>query len=181
MEDFCGFSLNDTRRKFWSTQPEACGSEQICGDDCSVAGLNFVETAEGRTIATNDYVRGLALNILMTNGFREDRECGYRPSTRGGHWSDSFRKDGGKSGSSFRYIPISYSINETISLIRAHLIKDMSKLIDYGVATKVDVDVTYKGRQRISAVIDIHGHGDEKTNVGMSGTRLKNSWVWDGE
>lgn len=181
MAELCGVTTGELRKPFWVTQPDACGSDEYCRQSCGVSGLKFVDNDEGRTIDTTAYVRGLALNILLTNGRKQDSVCGHKPGSRGGHWSDSFRKDGGTSGSRVRYIPNTYSINETVGLVRAFIAADMQKLVMYGIAVSVDVEVKYAGNNRLACVITINGYGDTSTRVGVSGQRLSNSWVWDSD
>lgn len=182
----CGTPLAGRRRVFWTTQP--CRTQvSDCGDQCADYGLQLecpnapdcVSYAPGRarTIRTTEWVRGLVLNILLTDGRRADTSCGWRPGTRGGHWSDSFRKQSGASGSSIRYLKAHGRVAEAISELLAIVKRDMQKLIDYGVATGVDVIAEYVGGNRAKLSITVYGQDGETTNVGVSGQRSSNSWV----
>ena len=190
----CSPPASRKRRVFWATQP-TCGVSEPCpGEHCYDSGLVLMEahscslgcnspcdrvsTGE-RTIANNDWVRGLILNILLTDGRREDRDCGYRPGTRGGHWSDSFRGDGLSAGSLIRFINADCSVNQAVALAEAQITADMQKLVQWGVAYAVDVTATYRGRGVVDVVIEVTGLGGEVLNVGMSAKRLSNGWVWD--
>lgn len=167
------------RRAFWATQPNACGVDgNKCGDPCGIAGLQIIDNDDGRTFATNDWLRGLVLNILMTDAKLPNTSCGYVPGTQGGHWSESFRGDGQVSGTLVRDLPTSSSIAASVAMAKARLTADMAKLIALGVATSVEVVTTYLGGQRISAEIVVVGQSGEKQRVGLSGSRLENSWVW---
>lgn len=176
----CFTPINGRRRIFWTTQPAACGTYQACLSDCGSTGLlsRVPEGQDGRTFDTNDYVRGLALNILGTDGRRPDTACGYRPGARGGHWSDTFRDDGMNSGTTIRDIPAQNSVQDSLGLIRVYLLQAMQKLVTYGVAQSVDVDVKYIGSNNFEATIKFSGNDGQTSRVGITGTRLENSWVW---
>lgn len=174
----CFVGLADRRQIFWATQPAACGEVNGCFTECGKPGLQINSVGNAKTIAKSDYVRGLALNILLTDARREDTLCGYRPGARGGYWADSFRSDRGYSGSRLRQLTSTGSIRESLALIRAFAEADLSKLIAYGVATSVSVTVEYLGRSAVSLVAVITGQSNDVTRVGVTGTRLSNSWVW---
>lgn len=178
----CNGPVTGRRKLFWTTQPAACGVQTDCVGDCGSSGLlSYVpegRTDNARTFRTNDYVRSLALNILLTDGRKEDKACGYRPGSRGGHWSDSFRTDGLSSGTNVRYLQPQKSINDTVLLVQEHLRVSMQKLVNYGVATAVSVTCTYAGNGIIDAVIIIIGTNGQTSRVGITGSRLENSWVW---
>jgi phage gp46-like protein len=188
MNDCLIAPVTGRRRTFWTTQPclsvvDACGSEcethglvYACSDggDC----INYAPGKQ-RTIVTSDWVRGLALNILLTDGQKDDTPCGWRPNARGGHWSDGYRENAGNSGSRVRYLKahgrIADAIAELITIVR----HDMQKLVSYGVAKSVDVTASYLGSNRAKLEINVFGDGGSSVNVGISGTRIANSWVWN--
>lgn len=185
------------RRIFWATQPDACGVVEECGP-CGVPGLSLVApdgcaTMEcnpaasspcpgvpgPRSIDNTNYVRGLALNILLTDQRREDTECGHRPGERGGHWSDAYRRDGQLSGSRLRNeVPCKGSVNEAVNLIRGYAQADLEKLVRAGVAVRVEVEARYAGNNVIDLDAKIFGMAGDLVTVGISGTRLANGWAW---
>lgn len=174
------------QRIFWTTQPGACGSGAECGVDCGRSGLSVVEAGAAvgealppRTILTSDWVRSLALNILQTNGRSPDTACGYRPGSQGGHWSESFRKDGLKVGTLLRGLPSSASIRDSIVLIRATLIAELHRLVKMNIAKSVEVDVEYLGGNTMSATISIIAPDGTVSRVGMTGARNTNAWAWN--
>ena len=132
-----------------------------------------------RTIANNDYVRSLALNMLMTDARKTDRTCGYRPGAMNGHWSESYITNGGPIGTELRYAPTERSIADSVNTIKAYITATMQKLITYGVALSVEVTAVYKGGNKMAVNIVFTGRSGEKSNVGISGTRMANSWAWD--
>lgn len=166
----------DFRRIFWATKPAAKGADVSCGATCGRPGLMF---ASNGTISNENYVRGLALNILMTNGPRALGACGIRPGQRGGHWSDSFRTDGGYSGATFRYVKPETSVVRTIALIRSFMEKDLQRLVSYGVALSVSVRAERVNGNVVNMIATILGPGGNEMNVGITGTRLKNGWAWE--
>lgn len=178
----CNGPVTGRRKLFWTTQPDACGTTENCFGECGAPGLvSYIplgRTDGGRTFRTNDYVRSLALNILLTDGRHEDVPCGYRPGARGGHWSDSFREDGITSGTNVRYLKPQKSVSDTVKIIQEYLRNSMQKLVRYGVATSVTVECTYAGGGVIDAVIIIFGTDGLTSRVGITGSRLENSWVW---
>lgn len=175
----CTIASADRRRKFWVTQPDSCGDDQSCGVVCGKPGLKSIQTPQGVTFATTDYVRGLAINILLTNGRKPDSSCGTGAGYRGGHWSDAFRTDGQTSGSLLRQVYPRGRISENIAELQAAAQRDLEKLVVYGVATSVDVSVVYKGRNVAELTATILGQNGQSTKVGVSGVRLENSWVWN--
>lgn len=176
----CNVPVQGRRKIFWTTQPDACGVTHHCHNDCGSSGLrSFVPQGQkGRTFATDNYVRGLAINIILTDARKEDRACGYRPGAIAGHWSDSYREDGKGAGTNLRDIPLTYTTSESIQLIQAYMQLSLQKLVDYGVAQSVTVAVKYAGRNNFQADIDIISTDGQNSKVGITGTRMENSWVW---
>lgn len=131
-----------------------------------------------RSFVTSDWLRGLILNILYTDGKNDNTPCGYVPGTQGGHWSESFRKDGQKIGTLVRTIPPQASIRDSIALIKARMVADLNRLIVMKLVSSVVVNTSYLGGNRMLAEIIITGQSGETTRVGLTGARLQNSWVW---
>lgn len=166
------------RRRFWATQPDVCGTSVDCGAECSVSGLSLISSGGGKTIVTSDWVRGLALNILLTDGRSPDKPCGYRPGSQGGHWSESFRTDGEKIGTLVRKLPSAASVRESVALVRATLTAELQRLVTVGIAKSVTVDATYLGGNRMAATINIIAPDGTIVRVGMTGARNSNAWAW---
>lgn len=166
------------RRTFWTTQPEACGAQPddcLMGQECGRPGLQLI----GSSYATGEWLRGLVINILHTDGKLPDSRCGFVPGTQGGHWSESFRSDGQKIGTLIRTIQPQTSIRDALALVKARMIADLSRLVDpMKLALKIDVTTSYLGGNRVQVNIVIVGQSGETTRVGMTGDRLQNSWVW---
>lgn len=180
MTDTCSISNSDRRRIFWTTQPDACGVDFSCGDTCGKPGLQLKSVAGGKSFANNDYVRGLALNILLTDGRREATLCGYRPGSRGGHWADSFREDGQKAGSLLRLADTrGQSVSDSIATLQAFAEADLQKLVISNVATQIKVTMAYAGRGKLSMSVEIIGRAGDVTRVGAIGSQLGNAWVWN--
>lgn len=207
MGQFSSASINSRRRTFWTTQPGGGGfSASECGDAaCGIPSLAFnnidancghcqccpgpainptcetqakVLRASPRSFVTNDWVRSLVLNILMTDGKLPNKACGHRPGAQGGHWSESFRTDKQKIGTLIRATPTTTSIRDAVALIKAQLVSDMSRLIVVGVASSVNVVADYIGGSRMSVNIEVVGQDGALARVGLTGKRLQNSWVW---
>lgn len=177
----CMIGDTERRRTFWTTQP--CESDELCRNTCGASyGTKFVAgNGRGKSIQTNDYVRSLALNILLTSGRRPDAPCGYRPGVRGGHWSDSYRprEYQATSGSLIATLNSHKSIADALSELRALVKFDMQKLVAYKVATNVEVIAEYLGNNAAKLTIKIVGFAGETTNVGATLARVKNSWAWE--
>lgn len=196
-------SAADRRRTFWTTQPGACGSDPSCTGDCGRPGLQYTtsgcgrlqcqccppptvdttcppgeQTPQPRTFVTSDWVRSLVLNILLTNARLPNTACGYRPGAQGGHWSESFRTDGAKSGSNIRNLPKSMNIRDSVALAKATIEADLAKLVKMGIAQSVTVTAEYLGSNVMSADIEIMSPTGIGTRVGLTGNRNGNSWAW---
>lgn len=164
----------DRRRRFWTTQPDICGAQQSCGESCANPGLQLI----GSSFVTDEWVRSLAINILMTDGRKEDIPCGYRPGSQGGHWSESFRQDSQPIGSTIRDMPNAPSIRQSVALARAKLQNDLARLVNMGLAQSVNVETRYLGGNLMSADITITAPDGTNSRVGLTGARNSNTWAW---
>jgi len=121
------------------------------------------------------------INILMTDGRRPETECGYRPGAKNGHWSESFMEPGDANrgvGTLLRYIEPTGSVRESMLLIKEYARDSLQKLVHYGVAVSVDVEAEYAGNNNVNLIARVVGHAGETSQIGVSGTRSKNAWVW---
>lgn len=168
----------DRRRKFWVTQPDACGVNLGCDTECGSPGLALVKTDQGTTIDTSNYVRGIALNILLTDARKDPSTCGNAPGDSRGHWTDSFRSDGLTAGTKLRYLTPQGSFRDSVNQAVAFATADMQKLVAYGIAKTVDVSADIVGGSRVRLNIVINGQLPDVTRVNVTGTRLANSWLW---
>lgn len=177
----CNISTSERRRTFWTTRP--CGVDTLCRNNCgSDYGVRLTAPDNGyRSIETDDFVKSLALNILLTTGRRPDAPCGYRPGARGGHWSDSFRprEYQANAGSLIATLNAHKSIADALAELKALVKFDMQKLVAYKVATAVEVAAEYAGNNAAKLTIKIMGFAGETVNVGATLTRVKNSWAWE--
>lgn len=178
--------LDDTlprRRSFWTTQPDACGTYKDCKDaECGIPGLKYIDETSGRTIATNDWLSSLVLNILNTKARTPSQaRCNPTIAGMGGHWSESYRDDGLYIGTLI-WAEMKYPasrIQDAVKLLNAQLNKDLSKLLQMGVATEVKVETTYKGSNRVEATISITGTAHGETILNLTSERVSsNGWVW---
>lgn len=178
MTAYCETGAGQSRRRpFWASQPAACGEDaDPCRQEseCGRPGLKL----EGSSFATGDWLRGLVINILHTDGKLPADRCGFTPGTQGGHWTESFRSDGQKVGTLIRTIPPQTSIRDALLLIKARMLADLNRLIVMQIALKIEVETFYLGGNRVRVDVVIIGQSGEATKVGMLGDRLKNSWVW---
>ena len=187
------------RRLFWATQPAACGETSECGIACGVPGLVHTNGLYAcgsecdithqpgcprpvlqRSILTGGWVRGLIINMLMTDGKLPDTNCGFKPGTQGGHWSESYIEGGpAVIGTLARAIQPSGTMNESIALIAAYVDATLQRLVQRGVAKSVTVTSRYLGNAKLSIDVIVVGTDDTSSKVGLLGSRLQNSWVWE--
>lgn len=167
---------SDPRRLFWSTQPDGKGTEARCSRVCGKLGLDLMSNG---SIATTDWVRGLALNILNTSARVQDSACGVRPSGVRGFWYETYLDGNDYVGNRLGDIPRNLSINETLALVRAYVAEAMNKLVVRGVASGVEVDVSYVGDNRFTADIAILTNQGVQERVALTTQRNANSWVWN--
>ncbi|MGY2987720.1 phage GP46 family protein [Bradyrhizobium sp. USDA 4508] len=168
------------RRIFWTTRPDVCGGYIQCGVECSIPGLEYQDVEEppgGRTIRNDDKLRSLILNILNTRA-RTDLRC-PSPAAVYGHWSESYRDDGLYIGSRLWNVAAKpyVRITDAVKAIKAAVTADMAKLMVTGVADSVEVDATYRGRNRVDIVITAVARGASHV-LNLSGTYSSDTWVW---
>lgn len=167
------------RRIFWATQPN-CGLYEPCpGVECGVPGLQR-QAGEGNayTIDTAEWVRGLGINMLMTDAARQVPACAMPCGTRGGHWSDAYRGDGESAGTNIRRIAPACSVAEAIASGESELHRTFSKMVAWKVAREVRVAGRYTGHNRFSFDIQIIGESGDAVSINSTGTRLDNAWLW---
>lgn len=184
-------------KTFWTTQPDACGIMEECTSDCGRAGLELYQVNEDdslevqpKTFTTTDWIRGLALNMLLTDARKGTTDCGRRPGSLNGHWSESYIAGAGLStggsisgnpsiGTGLRYINPSIRIQELTQLVQAEVYKTLYKLVTYQVAFKIEVTATYRGRMTILVEATIYTRTGQTANVAVSGAVKDNQWVWN--
>lgn len=191
-------------RRFWATQPNVCPAEPgDCSPACEQPGLSLMVTVDptwqqltcaydgkgglgdgcappitGATISTENYVRGLVINILGTNAAQVPSICGNRPGQRLGYWLDSISDD--KSGSSIRYVPtLGFTTAQAVQFVQMQAQSDLQKLVGYGVANQVTVTASYVGGGTIGLKIIVEGVDDQTTVVNSTMTKISNAWVWN--
>lgn len=165
------------RSLFWATQPDVCGSEEICDTNCGSPGLQL--NSDGDGFVTTNWIRGLIINMLMTDGRKEDNQCGFRPGSQGGHWSSSYIEVGSSDiGTLIRDIPPTGKVNDHVVLVVAYARATLERLVQRGVALSVDVEGRYAGNGRIDLDLIVNGRQDDETRVGLSGSRMENGWIW---
>ena len=165
------------RRIFWTTM-DSCGRYNLCGEECSIPGLKYVDKAEGRTIANDDWIRSLVLNILNTRA-RSDLKC-PTPAGTYGHWSESYRDDNLYIGTRmYNVAEKSYArVMDGVKAIGAAIRSDVGKLIILGLADDVEVDVVYKGRSRVDVTVTIIARSVRRT-LNLAGVYSSDTWIWN--
>lgn len=183
INDRCAPDIQGRRRVFWTTMM-ACDTYNVCGVDCAVPSLKYVDKPEGRTIVNEDWIRSLVLNILNTRA-RSDLKC-PAPLATYGHWSESYRTDGLYNGTRlFNMAEKAYTrIQDGVKAIGAAIRSDVGKLIILGLANDVEVDVVYKRRNRVDVTITIMVNNSALASSGKlvlnaSGTYATDTWVWN--
>ena len=201
----CSFPKDLRTPTFWTTQPDACGSGEDCaGNVCGSLGLAFAKKAdcalgcsccgegpavnndcspppfyeEPKTFVNTNWLRGLALNMLNTNARRADSVCGVRPGALAGHWSESYNANGPRFGTHLRELTPKGSIRELVQAITLELQTTLGKLVTYGVATKVDVAVVYRGNATVSADATLYTTSGLTEMVGLTAKKTGNTWAW---
>lgn len=181
----------ERRKPFWATT--VCGHVDTgCDDLCATVGLRLTPPEDradavpcpggcdtpARSVYTDDYIRGLAYNILLTDGPRQADRCGFRPGLRGGHWSQAYVRPGYTVGSSLRQLQFRGPIRELVPLARAAMRSDLAKLVTAGVVRSIDVTARYLGGNRIALDASLYGDVVDPTLVGVVGARSDYAWLW---
>jgi hypothetical protein len=171
------------RRIFWTTQP-SCGTYPLCGVDCVIPGLVYEDSEEPttlpnvpRTIANNDWLRSLVLNILNTRA-RTDLNC-TTPAAVYGHWSESYAQNGLYIGSTlWNAAAKSYSrISDSVKAINAAIKADMSKLTIQKLADSVDVETVYSRGSTVAVTITVN-LSNTRHVINLSGSIASDTWMW---
>jgi phage gp46-like protein len=135
---------------------------------------------EGATISTDNWLRGLMANMLMTDARLPDNPCGYRPGSQGGHWSESYIDNGPQVvGTLMRTVEPQARVQDVVNLLKQYAQITLQRLVARGAALAVDVDAFYEGSNIFRIDATITGVDNQQTNVSVSGARLSNSWVWE--
>lgn len=176
----CVTSSVGRRKLFWATQPDACDVEESCGGRCGSPGLTLTgNDPDGqRSISTENWLRGLLVNMLMTDGRRPDTPCGYTPIGQGGHWSESYIEDNAGIGTLIRTVSPAKRTSELEAVLSAYAQQTLSKLIGRGVARSVEVKVTYVSGGTFNVEAAVVGVDNLSSRIGLSAQRLENGWVW---
>lgn len=170
----CIPSAAGRRNLFWATQPDAGGSFTHCDGDCGYPG--FVQ--DGSSLVSTDWLRGLIINMLMTDGKEPDTRCGYTAGAQGGHWSESYMTGAAVVGTLIRSIGPQGRVTETTALLKAYAQSTLDRLIERGVASTVECTVAYKGVGRFALDVEVRGVANDLAKVGLTGERLTNGWIW---
>jgi phage gp46-like protein len=172
------------RRVFWTTQPQTCGSYALCGEECVIPGLEYVDSEKPtssrtvpRTIKNTDWLRGLVLNILNTRA-RTDLKC-PTPAGTFGHWSESYRQDGLYVGSTLWNAASKFytRVSDSVKAIEAAIRADMGKLVAMGLVESVTVTASYKSGNRVDVTIAATAKGMQ-SDINLAGTYAAEKWAW---
>jgi phage gp46-like protein len=169
------------RRIFWTTRPEACGTDNLCGIECAIPGLEYKYDDSvidgGRSIGNDEWLESLILNILNTRA-RTDIRCPAPPGVYG-HWSESYRDDKLYIGSTLwnaaekPYMRNADAVRAVATAVRS----DVGKLIVLGIATTVEVEATYRGNNSVAVTIKIVTTTGT-SHLNLSGSFVTETWVW---
>jgi hypothetical protein len=201
LTDPCLVQNEGRRRVFWTTQENACGDYFMCGHECAIPGLEYIDDPKdytgpstaapfgnprsgdvvwpdgGRSIKNTEWILGLILNILNTRA-RTDLRC-PSPAAVYGHWSESYRTDNLWIGSRlWNAAEKSYiRVADSVKAIQAAIQADVGKLIVLGVADSVTVEATYRGRNSVEVTV-VATKTNARHVLNLSGTFVSDTWVW---
>lgn len=176
----CEYPTQARTATFWTTQPDACGDFVNCeGDTCGSIGLSYTAPrTDPRSIVNTGWLRGLAINMLNTDARKPDTLCGMRPGAIAGHWSESYNANGPKVGTHLRELTPKGTLREIIQIVKLELQTTLAKLVTYGVAVKVDVEVEYRGNATLSAIMTLHTTSGTSQSIGLTAKKAGNKWAW---
>jgi phage gp46-like protein len=195
----CNPQLNARRKSFWTTQQ--CKTVDICGRDCGNFGIKYTtkqtDCAQGcdntvqngcaapkeRSLATDNFIKSLLINILMTDGQRPDDECGFAAGSRGGHWSNSYRANAQTIGSNIRSVKAGKTTAANVLALQVEAQKIANKIVSYGVVKSAIATVKYLGGMVYSLDIKYETFNNESSNVGFVGNSItaksKSTFIWN--
>lgn len=176
----CFPSTTQRRTLFWATQPDSCGTDDICGYQCGSPGLTPIN--DGSSLATTDWLRGLMINMLMTDGRPLETACGVQPGAYGGHWTESYITSGPADvGTLVRTVPPQGRVQDGVNLVVAYANATLSRLVARGVASSVEVTGRYAGAGKVEISALARGTSDGDARVQLTGARMANGWIWTNE
>ena len=155
------------RRKFWANQVDNT-------KDCSTSFLDLKRKNNFGFFNTENKVRSLALNILFTDGEKQQTKSGYEVGSRGGHWSTTFT--GAHVGTVWDFSSAKTKTDYAI-LAKSIASNSLQKLILLEIATSIKVDSYYKDNI-LYLDIEIYGVNVPRTKILVQKTPLKNEWIW---
>jgi len=156
---------------FWVTRPAESVGSMDCGD-CAAQKVDWIAAApdeehgnstssftvgDGGAFSTRDYVRGLAMNYLLS-----DAEADVKPDcvdlvSRRGWWMDDWMDDGFRLGSKLWSLQWERTTNETLVRARQYAEEAMRPLVDQKVASGFSVSARYAGANEIVLEIEVRG------------------------
>ena len=165
------------RRYFWTTRVDANGEKTSChnANVCGEPGLFLEMSGE---LSNVDYLSSLCINMLMTDGRQPDSVCGYRPGSLGGYWAESFLDDD-IVGTLVRTVQPQGSTQDIVNLVQAHVEATLSRLVTRGVASSIDVVVSYTSGGQYGVQVNVYGIGGVDAKVGLITQHLPQGWVWE--
>lgn len=160
----------DTPFKFWTTRPELDGRGVKCvpcatqsvdwqrasPDEMHLAEGVGVQVGDYGAFSSRDYIRGLAINYLLTDAESMDANC-VRQITRRGWWADAWRTDGFRMGSRLWTLQWERTVSETLVKARQYAAEALQPLLEYHVASSIDVKARLAGRDTIVIDVTING------------------------
>lgn len=181
---------------FWATQPDACGQVSSCDTLCGRAGLLLVPAgpcaepcppadpdnpcppriAESATIATNDWLRGVILNMLGTRARVPTDACAGRLPA-GGHWSESFM-DGPAHVGMVLDSPVAFaSVAEALAFLEQAVRAALQRLVARGIASKVEVSADYKGANVADVTATVWHNDASPAAISFMSRREASGWA----
>lgn len=162
----------DNRKVFWTN------FINVKNNKCFDVSIPILSKDRGVVLHTSDYIRSLVINILFTQAEGKSSLCGEKPSMRGGHWSTSFT--GIDVGTNLDFETSAYSIDQVEALGKSTIKTSLNRLIDYGIATNIEVNSFIDDNDVINFQINVYSFDNRNHRILLNRNEsVRNIWVWN--
>jgi phage gp46-like protein len=137
---------------------------------------NWRVTAQG-TLDRARWIEGWIAVQLFTRGQIECDEHVLQERS-GGWWADAFRTNNFKTGSKLWALQWALVSNDALLQAKQYATEALSYLLQWGLATRLDIKPSYVSRFVMHLAITVHGPGYIAASLLAEGRVVSGAWLW---